>query len=175
MIDARAANFPAMTEQTFDPRKDALERISFALQLFSADVRSMTDSQLVANCGGKSRCGFDFVFEMVGFYSTFAGLFKNGPSQIDGPQGGWVKAPQEFCQRESAMNALTEAAGDFSSAIEQYRGDFVADVFPSPVGPFTPLGMANLAVWHTMYHSGQLNYIQTVQGDVDFHWIPETN
>jgi hypothetical protein len=30
--------------------------------------------------------------------------------------------------------------------------------------------MANLVVWHTMYHSGQLNFIQTLWGDDAFHW-----
>lgn len=162
-----------MNDVTFDPRSDVLERLSFAHNLFSADLRSMDEDSLRSNCGGQSRCGFDFIFEMIGFYETFGGLLANGPSDIEGPGGGWVRAPEEFCVKDSAMSALDAAVDRFRSVIEGYSGDFLKDVFPSPVGPFTPIGMANLAVWHTMYHSGQLNYIQTVRGDVDFHWLPE--
>ncbi|MBS1715157.1 MAG: hypothetical protein JST30_12555 [Armatimonadetes bacterium] len=164
-----------MTTSAFDPRKDVLDRLAFSLQLFGSDLRSMSDDDLAACCGGASRCGFDFVYEMVGFFDTFAGLLTDGPSQIEGPQGGWVRAPKDFCLKAPALEALRIHAEKFTAAVQNYQGDFVADVFPSPVGPFTPLGMANLAVWHTMYHSGQLNYIQTVRGDVDFHWLPEAD
>jgi hypothetical protein len=84
-----------------------------------------------------------------------------------------VRAPKESYEKDAALTALLSSADGFIGELRGYRGDAVADVFPSPVGPFTPLGMANLAVWHTMYHSGQLNYIQTVLGDEQFHWIPE--
>lgn len=164
-----------MSNQSFDPRTDVLERLAFAQQLFRADIRSMSTADLATTCGGQSRCGYDFIFEMVGFYETLAGLLNNGPSDIEGPQGGWVQAPKEFCDLAPAVAKLNAAADGFTEAIRSYQGDFVKDVFPSPVGPFTPLGMANLAIWHTMYHSGQLNYIQTINGDVDFHWIPGDN
>ncbi|MBL8048019.1 MAG: hypothetical protein JNJ45_05000 [Chthonomonas sp.] len=164
-----------MNNQAFDPRKDVVERLAFARQLFGADIHAMSSDDLAATCGGQSRCGYDFIFEMVGFFDTFGGLLKNGPSDIEGPQGGWVRAPKEFCDKASAVAAMNASADNFTEAILAYTGDFVADVFPSPVGPFTPLGMANLAVWHTMYHSGQLNYIQTVRGDVAFNWIPGDN
>lgn len=164
-----------MSNQPFDARNEVLERLAFARQLFGADIKSMSHDDLAAACGGQSRCGYDLMFEMVGFYETFAGLLKSGPADIEGPQGGWVRAPNEFCDKNSAVDAMNTAAEMFTQAIESYAGDFVSDVFPSPVGPFTPIGMANLAIWHTMYHSGQLNYIQTIRGDVDFHWIPESN
>lgn len=164
-----------MNNQTFDPRKDVLERLAFARQLFGADIHAMSSDDLAASGGGQSRCGYDFIFEMVGFYETFAGLLVSGPSDIEGPQGGWVRAPKEFCNKNSAVAAMNAAGEIFIQAIERYSGDFVSDLFASPVGPFTPLGMANLAVWHTMYHSGQLNYIQTIRGDVAFHWMPEAN
>jgi len=125
--------------------------------------------------GGESRCGYDFLYEMIGFFSTLGSLLETGPGDISGPDGSWVRAPQEFHHKENALAAFGSAADGFTRALENYSGDFVNDVFPSPVGPFTPLGMANLAVWHTMYHSGQLNYIQTMHGDVAFHWVPDNS
>lgn len=162
-----------MSLSPFEPRSDVLDRLNFALQLFQADVRSMSSESLAATCGGASRCGYDFLFEMIGFFDTFASLLGEGPKDIQGPSGEWVRAPQDFYDKDQALAGLDAASKRFIEAISSYSGDFVADVFPSPVGPFTPLGMANLGVWHTMYHSGQLNYIQTVQGDAAFHWMPE--
>ncbi|HAY14075.1 MAG TPA: hypothetical protein PLB31_08750 [Fimbriimonadaceae bacterium] len=160
-----------MNQTAFDPRTEVLERLGFTRHLFGADIKAMSHEDLSANCGGASRCGYDFLYELVGFFSLFAGLLTSGPSAIDGPQGEWVRAPQEFMDKDSAMKSLNEAADHFSAAIQNYKGDLFNDVFPSPVGPFTPLSMANLAVSHLMYHSGQLNYIQTVRGDVAFHWM----
>lgn len=164
-----------MSEQVFDPRAEVLERFGFARHLFTADIHSMTEEDLGATCGGQSRCGYDFMFELIGFYETFSKLLVAGPQEIEGPQGGWVRAPKEFCHKESAMASLAAAEDKFVSVVKDYSGNFVADIFPSPVGPFTPLGICNLAVWHTMYHSGQLNYIQTIKGDVDFHWMDDSN
>jgi|GEM_PF-1900997 len=161
------------TETPFDPRHDVVERLAFARQLFTADVMSMTHDQLLSTHGGVSRNGYDFLYELVGFFDTFAGLMSKSNREIEGPQGGWVKAPSEFCDRESACVAMSAAADRFVSALQNYNGDYIRDSYDSPVGPFTPLSMANLAVWHLMYHSGQLNYIQTIDGDADFHWIPE--
>lgn len=160
-----------MNSTAFDPRTEVLERMGFTRHLFGADLRAMSHDDLAANCGGASRSGYDFLYELTGFFTTFAGLLSNGPSDIEGPQGGWVRAPEEFQVKESAIQAMDAAADHFASVIKNYEGDFTTDVFPSPVGPFTPLGMANMAVSHLMYHSGQLNYIQTVRGDTDFHWM----
>lgn len=153
----------------FDPKREVLERLNFANSLFSADVTAMPSELLASTSGGVSRCGYDFLFELTGFYDSFADLLVQGPNDIEGPSG-WVRAPQEFYDKDSAVAGLHVAIAKFVSALESYRGDFLADQFPSPVGVFTPIGIANLAVWHTMYHSGQLNYIQTIHGDEGFHW-----
>lgn len=161
-------------QTTFDPKTEVISRIQFARQLFSADVNAMSHQQLATNCGGDSRCGYDFIYELCGFFQTFAQLLSDTPGDIQGPSGEWVRAPKDFQDKEGAMNSLGKAADHFEATLQNNKGNFTTDTFDSPVGPFTPLGMANLAVWHMMYHSGQLNYIQTVNGDTAFHWIPET-
>jgi hypothetical protein len=161
------------TEAPFDPRKDVIERLAFSRHLFGADIRATPSEILKSTQGGASRCGYDFMFELVGFFETFGKLLSDGPGEIQGPSGAWVRSPAEFQQKEQAFAALDKAAENFVGSLQGYQGDFVNDVFESPVGPFTPLGMGNLAVWHVMYHSGQLNYIQTIHGDDGFHWMPE--
>jgi hypothetical protein len=161
-----------MENLEFDPRHNVIERIAFARRLFGADVHAMPHAMLAATCGGASRCGYDLIFELVGFFDTFGKLLSDGPSEVQGPSGGWARCGAEFQNKESSMAELDRAAGSFVKALEEYKGDFVRDEFPSPVGSFTPLGLGQLAVSHLMYHSGQLNYIQTIHGDEGFHWIP---
>jgi hypothetical protein len=158
------------SDQSFDPIADVIQRIEFAKTLYLADLRSMPHEMLAKQCGGKARTGYDVTFELTGMYSVFADLLKARSGSITGPQG-WVTAPPEFCNPEGARDAIAGALDRFVAALQTYEGDVLQDQYPSPVGPFSPLGMANLAVWHTMYHSGQLNFIQTLCGDDQFHWL----
>jgi hypothetical protein len=146
-------------------------RIDFARILYLADLRSMPDEMLRKRCGGKARTGYDITYELTGMYGTFADLLTARAGEISGPDG-WIKAPAEFQNRDRAMSAFDSALALFLKAFRAYSGDVFSDEYPSPAGPFTPLRMANLAVWHTMYHSGQLNFIQTICGDEQFHWVP---
>lgn len=157
--------------QTFDPITDVTERIQFARTLYLADLQAMPHEMLARQCGGKARTGYDVTYELAGMYSHFADLLRAGSGSIPGPSG-WITAPAEFCNPATATEALASSLDRFTAALQAYPGSACQDQYPSPVGPFTPLGMANLAVWHTMYHSGQLNFIQTLCGDDRFHWVP---
>jgi len=159
-----------METTQFDPIVDVCARIDFARRLFCADVDAMPEDLLSATSGGASRCGFDLIFELSGMYHTFAGLLSAGDGTISGPKG-WVRAPLDFRRKDDALSGLQSAFDAFTNALKSYAGNVLTDEFSSPVGPLTPLAMANLAAWHTMYHSGQLNYIQTIHGDESFHWM----
>lgn len=158
-----------MNESQFDPIEEVCTRIAFARRAFQADLAALPESRLGQTCGGKSRCPYDLVFELSAMYGGLAALLNQGSGEIPGPQG-WLRAPETFHSRATATQAFDAALDEFLAAFRDYRGDILADEYASPVGPFTPLAMANLAVWHTMYHSGQLNYIQTIDGDEAFHW-----
>lgn len=155
---------------SFDPIDEVCGRIAFARRTFQADIAALPDERLAEGCGGKSRCAYDFAFELSGMYRGLAALLSAGSGEIPAPQG-WLRAPEAFQTRSTATQAFDEALDEFLAALRGYRGDILSDEFASPVGSFTPLAMANLVVWHTMYHSGQINYIQTIDGDEAFHWI----
>lgn len=158
-------------KETFDPIADVLDRIQFARRLYLADLNAMPQEMLAAQCGGKARTGFDVTFELTAMYTGFAQILSTRAGEIP-PPSGWVRAPETFCYRDRALSAFDEAISGFLAAFEGYTGNAYSDEHPSPVGAFTPMGMANLVVWHTMYHSGQLNFIQTLCGDDQFHWMP---
>jgi hypothetical protein len=159
-----------MAQETgFDPIEDVCGRIDFARRLYTADLQAMPDQMLRRECGGKARTAYDVTFELTMMYEGFASLLAEGQGAIPAPQG-WVRAPEEFKNADGARAAFDGALGRFVAAFRSYRGNAYQDEYQSPVGAFTPIGMANLAVWHTMYHSGQLNFIQTLCGDDSFHW-----
>ncbi|MBX3119816.1 MAG: hypothetical protein KF784_12170 [Fimbriimonadaceae bacterium] len=159
------------TATTFDPVAEVCGRLEFARKRFLEDLESMPAGMLSKDNGGKSRNPYDLTYELIGMHSMFTNLLQQRKGEIEGPNG-WVKAPTEFQNKEKAASAFDDALISFVDALHNYKGDAISDEFESPFGPFTPLGMANLSVWHIMYHSGQLNYIQTLHGDDDFHWRP---
>jgi hypothetical protein len=150
---------------------DVCSRIAFARTLYVADLRAMPDPMLRKQCGGKARTGYDVTYELVGMYTTFSALLLERQGEIRGP-AGWVKSPEEFQNPDIAVSSFEQSLQRFVEVVQSYGDGIHTDAYPSPVGPFTPMGMANLVVWHTMYHSGQLNFIQTLCGDDQFHWIP---
>jgi hypothetical protein len=161
-----------LSNTQFDPIADVTERIEFARRLYLADLRAMPAEMLSKQCGGRARTAYDITFELVGMSSLFTELLTAGQGEIPRPDG-WITAPPEFQDPQGAMSAFDAAQNRFLGALRGYAGDVLTDEYASPVGAFTPLAMANLMVWHTMYHSGQLNFIQTLCGDDQFHWLPE--
>lgn len=155
----------------FDPIADVCQRLEFARRRYLDDLEAMSEEALSSSPGGKARAGCDVTYELAGMYMMFTGLLQSRSGEIIGPSE-WVKAPSEFRDKSAVTQLFDDAIIGFSDALRNYSGDAICDEYPSPFGPFTPLGMGNLAVWHTMYHSGQLNYIQTLHGDDEFHWKP---
>lgn len=146
------------------------EKLGRVFGLMQKDMEVMSDAELAATHGGKSRCGFDLVYEIVGALDNFTNQLK-GVEPKDRYSEGWPAAPESFKSKEHAQRALAEAAENFVNALASYEGDLNEACFKGPGGSLSAIGLTELARGHTLYHSGQLNYIQTINGDADFHWF----
>ena len=159
-----------MSETPFDPRNESITRLSSVRDFFQKDLNALTADQLGTTQGGCSRCAYDLAYEITGFLGVLSTLLETGKSEFNPPQG-WVRAPQDFHNKEKAVEAVSNAFDHLIEALKGYKGDFLEDKFPFIFGDMNPLTIANFAVSHVMYHSGQLNYIQTIHGDDEFHWM----
>jgi len=158
-----------MSVSLSDIRNDTITKLKTLRRLFEADVAALSTEQLAATHGGASRSGFDLVYEIAGFQTEVAAILLGQNGKLEPPQG-WVRAPKEFCTKEAASAQLAKSFDALIGAVENYQGDFFNDKFPSPLGDLSVNDWAGFVGSHAMYHSGQLNYIQTINGDDQFHW-----
>ncbi|MCL4284713.1 MAG: DinB family protein [Fimbriimonadaceae bacterium] len=151
------------------PKEDIAARIQMGSGLLQKDLAAMSD-QMLANCpGGEARCGFDLVYEMAMVNRLVAGALRGDAGDIPEPQG-WVRSPQDYRNKAAAMRDLSDSVEELLSAFATVSEQDLAKEIPTPLGKM-PIGQVmSIMGSHLMYHSGQLNYIQTLHGDVAFHW-----
>ena len=57
------------------------------------------------------------------------------------------------------------------AAFETLDENTLGETSDIPFGrPMSRMAIAELPAIHMMYHDGQLNYVQTLNGDKDIHW-----
>lgn len=138
-------------------------------RLFSKDIEAMDHDSLAKTCGGKSRAAYDLIYEVVGLNRAIEGCAKGRPFG-DLPKG-WVTAPAEFRDKDKAASELKSSVSDVASALRATPAEKKDQLMTTPFGEMKLGDVADIAAMHLMYHSGQLNYIQTICGDDDFHWF----
>lgn len=139
-----------------------LQRIS---GLFATDLRNMSHEMLDANLGGKARSGYDLAYEVV----TVNKLVLDGAGDPPTP-GVWMKAPDSFKDKDAAVREFETSIEGVCSNLLNSEPEKLQEIVESPLGPMPRLALAQILPMHIMYHSGQLNYIQTLHGDDAFHW-----
>ena len=144
-------------------------RIAEAKKMFLEDFEAMPEDQLAGSPGGCARTPYDLTFECVYVNGRVAKRLRGedpGPFQQD----GWMKAPAEFGQKESAARKLSESTEEVLAAWDALPAERVTEKIALPNGETSPLELASLVATHLTYHDAQLNYVQTLHGDAEMHW-----
>lgn len=149
---------------------DALvKRISDAASCFTADLNAMPAESLDKSHGGKARTAYDLTYEVVGLNRVVAARAKGLDFPFDDSEG-WVRAPEAYKNKANAIEDFESSVADLNEALSQVTQERLDAPVDTPFGAI-PLGrLAEIVPRHIMYHSGQLNYIQTWLGDEEFHW-----
>lgn len=78
----------------------------------------------------------------------------------------------ELSTREACTQAMSNAGNALADAIENLPVSKFGDTVMAPWGAETTLfALAASAAGHIWYHDAQLNYIQSLNGDGDVHWM----
>lgn len=144
--------------------------VQMSAHLLNKDIGAMSD-EMLANCpGGKARCGFDLIYEVASINRLFANLIQGVGNDVP-PPNGWLKAPTEYHNKEEAQKDVAASVSELLAALDAVPENELGKVLESPMGAMPLAKLAGLVGAHMMYHSGQLNYIQTLHGDDTFHWM----
>lgn len=151
--------------------KDFLSgQIQEAGELYVKDLEALSAEQLASSPGGVARSPYDFTFEVAELNVKLAARIAGAAPSA--PGSGWIYAPEEFKVKEKAVSALASSCDALVKALTSVDEAVMHDPIPtSRGGQTTRAELAALAATHMMYHCGQLNYVQTLNGDGTLHWM----
>lgn len=112
----------------------------------------------------KGRSAHDQVLEVAGIYLMTKQLLETGElPPMD--RSAHSQAMEEFNTPDKALKQLADAADLLAIAVEVAPTDRLAKVITLPFGPGMDKTIAEVVLmcyWNTVYHEGQVNYIQTL-------------
>jgi hypothetical protein len=83
---------------------------------------------------------------------------------------GWIKAPMELSTKEAALAAFDESSRRIIETVEGFSNDQWNAPLETDDGVTDRFERCRFMTLHLWYHSGQLNFIQTLMGDDAWHW-----
>ncbi|MFM9874278.1 MAG: DinB family protein [Fimbriimonadaceae bacterium] len=143
--------------------------VKSAFNLMSKDLHALPEEAFTKKFGGVSRSVADIIFE-VNMVNDHIGLTIRGEDLFDWPETGWIIAPEGFDTKAVVIQAFEESSKRILDTIARMsEGDIMGTVL-SDGEETTRFERFRFIALHTWYHSGQLNFMQTLMGDSEFHW-----
>lgn len=155
----------------FDFKAFVSQKLQSNLEMYLQDFEAMSDDQLAKSPGGVARTPYDFTYEIASVNNRVAMRLRGEePPKMDSQ--GWMTAPDDFKDRAKAVAALKDSVNTLKTSWENLPADKVhMDLQIPNWDGATPLSMTLMMASHMGYHCGQLNYIQTLNGDAEMHWM----
>ena len=154
--------------QTIALKETALQDLKWVFKTFQEDLEALPEEAFDKQFGGKARTVSDLVHEVV-LVQDHVRLTITRQDLFDWPEG-WITAPEDLRTKDAVMNHFTRSADEFIEAVNGFSEDQMTDEVKSDDKMVTPYSRCRYIYWHAGYHSGQLNYVQTLLGDDGWHW-----
>lgn len=161
---------PSEATTAIDLRKTISELIMDAARTYSSDLNWIQEDKFHTVPMGSGRTVADFTAECIGFNRMAARLIKDEKVHFptDEEHEAFVRS---FDSIEKAKQGIIESAQLVVDALREITLDELWSEVTPPWGqPVPAYKIAYHAASHLSYHDGQLNYIQTLYGDVRMHW-----
>jgi hypothetical protein len=151
----------------------AISSIEHAITHYMQDLEAMSEEQIVGCAGGAARKPVDFTYEVAIVNKRIAARLRGTtppqePLETEGSD--WWVAPSELQSKEAITAYMRQANEDLLSAAKAIPEEEGDKLVGAPGAERPAFAMAQFAALHTMYHDAQLNFIQTLAGDLNVHW-----
>ena len=139
--------------------------------LYAKDIEATPDDVLAASQGGKARSILAFTAETIGFNYMIAGVLSGDTKPM--PSAEEREAfTATINSKAAALAGLEASVGALTAAIQGVHSDDWTTVVMAPWGmEATKSNICGWAALHTVYHDGQVNLIQVLNGDSAVHWM----
>jgi len=137
--------------------------------MFMQDLEAIPADAFTKSFGPKVRTVADIVYE-VNMVNDHIGMVIRGEDAFDWPEGGWITAPEDFQSKEVAIESFKKSSEKIIATAESFSEEELTTPFKTDEGETTRFERCRFMALHLWYHSGQLNFIQTLLGDDAWHW-----
>ena len=149
-------------------KAEVIKGLQSALGTLRKDLVALPEDAVSKTFGGSSRSAADMVHEinLVNEHVTKTIL---GQPLFDWPEG-WIKAPAELASKDALLSAFDKASAFVLESLENLAEEDLAKAVTTERGETNGYERVRFMTVHVWYHSGQVNYIQTLLGDDAWHW-----
>lgn len=112
----------------------------------------------------KSRSIFEYVGECVSVNNMTAAMLRGEEPP--------PRVPVEVSDCETACALLKESAKNFAEAVKACDDSIFEKKFQLPFGEWPGSMLLSVPMMNMQYHAGQVNYVQNLYGDDEFHIPP---
>jgi hypothetical protein len=145
------------------------KQLEFGRDAYLKDLEAMSEEDLLNGVGGAERKGIDFTYEVAYVNRRFTARLQ-GITPEPWPDGGWITAPAEYLNKETAAVNIKDSMNGLIAAWEAIPAEEMTKVIVLESGETSPIDLVFSCCWHTGYHDAQLNYLQQLKGDLVMHW-----
>ena len=160
------------TSLTIDAAQELANWTRRVTGMYVKDLRAMSNEAYTTSAGGKCRSMQDVTAEVAGYNYMIATVLKQEtpPSWSDQERADFIASLNTV---EAGIDQVQKSGEMLAEAIEN-AGDMLSEMGKAPWGePMSYFQMAQICVNHILYHDGQLNIIQALNGDDQMHWFDE--
>lgn len=138
---------------------------------FAKDLAALTDEQYNNTYGGVTRSPRNIATEVAVLTSGTVKIVQGGDMAMPGDEV--MKSTEaELDTPAKAGHAVKLAAVELAKAVKAASDEDLAREITMPWGQaFSAYALAHLTATHIMYHDGQINYVQAINGDAEMHWF----
>jgi hypothetical protein len=145
-----------------------LGSVTRVFRFFQQDIENLPEEVFVKSLGGKARTVADIAYEVRLTNERLCRDLLRQPS-TDTPSG-WAVAPEELYTKKATRRSFQASAEAVVQILEGMSVEEIEEVVPGVLGEASRADHCRSMTVHLFYHSGQLNFIQTLLGDSDIHW-----
>jgi hypothetical protein len=140
-----------------------------ACNIFIQDLEALPADAFCKSFGPKVRTVADIVYE-VNMVNDHVGMILRGEEAFVWPEEGWIKAPADFCDKAAILSAFRDSSEKALATAESFTPEELESPFATEGRETTRSERCRFMTLHIWYHSGQLNFIQTILGDDAWNW-----
>ncbi|MBS1708007.1 MAG: DinB family protein [Armatimonadetes bacterium] len=152
-----------------DLKATTVAPLQSACKIFLQDLEALPEEAFDKSFGPKVRTVADIVYE-VNLVNDHIGQGLRGEEQFEWPDEGWIKAPENLRTKEAVVASFKASSEKIIATAEGFSAEDMERTVKTEWGDKTFMERFRFISLHLWYHSGQLNFIQTLLGDDEWHW-----